>query len=372
MSDQDKREKSQSSGYYEYMETLRESMRKEEVDHVQPTSDDFGERRERNSPHPPITQRRGIKRNANGDDTTSDEEDNGSEGESIDKPNDEGNASRIEIKQLKIWALQYQIPPAHLEPLLVILRARLLPTLPRSAKIFLDDSLVPSAKKRREETTEKNECCSPAILKEILRKLVSIETDVKKNRETLTNIEDCLQVKEDFVSADFSIPTKHEIELPINSVDALLHFEQKLTDDRRCLSDTLQVMKRLKSSKVSISATSILRKFLGRTVAIQYTATKKMTDKLVMETHVPKFMGCVLEALMATHQGLSDKEAKAAVGTALTQSKGWDGQRSDKAKKLGHSAMTVIKEEEDILDADSIMSNTWMGERFRLDTSASE
>ncbi|XP_063972421.1 uncharacterized protein LOC135160142 isoform X1 [Diachasmimorpha longicaudata] len=324
MSDQDKREKSQSSGYYEYMETLRESMRKEEVDHVQPTSDDFGERRERNSPHPPITQRRGIKRNANGDDTTSDEEDNGSEGESIDKPNDE------------------------------------------------DDSLVPSAKKRREETTEKNECCSPAILKEILRKLVSIETDVKKNRETLTNIEDCLQVKEDFVSADFSIPTKHEIELPINSVDALLHFEQKLTDDRRCLSDTLQVMKRLKSSKVSISATSILRKFLGRTVAIQYTATKKMTDKLVMETHVPKFMGCVLEALMATHQGLSDKEAKAAVGTALTQSKGWDGQRSDKAKKLGHSAMTVIKEEEDILDADSIMSNTWMGERFRLDTSASE
>uniref|UniRef100_A0A0C9PY55 YOR283W protein n=1 Tax=Fopius arisanus TaxID=64838 RepID=A0A0C9PY55_9HYME len=210
-----------------------------------------------------------------------------------------------------------------------------------------------------------------SVLKEILKKLTSIETDVKKNRDTLANIEDCLQVKDDFVSADFSIPTKHEVELPINSVDALLHFEQKLTDDRRCLSDTLQVMKRLKSSKVSISATSILRKFLGRNVATQYTATKKMSDKLVMETHVPKFMGCVLEALMATHEGLSDKEAKAAVGTALTQSKGWDGQRSDKTKKPTNSSASVIKEE-DILDADSIMSNTWMGERFGLDTSASE
>ncbi|XP_015113662.1 uncharacterized protein LOC107038865 isoform X1 [Diachasma alloeum] len=371
MAGQNRRERSESSGYYEYMETLRQSMRKE-IGGVEAPPDGLGERRERNSPVVPVTRQRGTKRNANGDDTSSDEEENPSEGESQEINNQEGNVSIIEIKQLRIWALQYQIPPAHLEPLLVILRARLLPSLPRSAKIFLDDAPPPPAKKRREEATEKNECCSPAILKEILKKLVSIETDVKKNRETLANIEDCLQVKDDFVSADFSIPTKHEIELPINSVNALLHFEQKLTDDRRCLSDTLQVMKRLKSSKVSISATSILRKFLGRTVATQYTATKKMTDKLVMETHVPKFMGCVLEALMATHEGLSDKEAKAAVGTALTQSKGWDGQRSEKNKKLLHSSMTVIKEEEDILDADSIMSNTWMGERFRLDTSASE
>ncbi|XP_015113663.1 uncharacterized protein LOC107038865 isoform X2 [Diachasma alloeum] len=323
MAGQNRRERSESSGYYEYMETLRQSMRKE-IGGVEAPPDGLGERRERNSPVVPVTRQRGTKRNANGDDTSSDEEENPSEGESQEINNQE------------------------------------------------DDAPPPPAKKRREEATEKNECCSPAILKEILKKLVSIETDVKKNRETLANIEDCLQVKDDFVSADFSIPTKHEIELPINSVNALLHFEQKLTDDRRCLSDTLQVMKRLKSSKVSISATSILRKFLGRTVATQYTATKKMTDKLVMETHVPKFMGCVLEALMATHEGLSDKEAKAAVGTALTQSKGWDGQRSEKNKKLLHSSMTVIKEEEDILDADSIMSNTWMGERFRLDTSASE
>uniref|UniRef100_A0ABD2XIU7 Transposase domain-containing protein n=1 Tax=Trichogramma kaykai TaxID=54128 RepID=A0ABD2XIU7_9HYME len=43
-----------------------------------------------------------------------------------------------EISQLKIWALQCKIPKKHLDPLLKILRSRVLPDLPKCSKTFLN------------------------------------------------------------------------------------------------------------------------------------------------------------------------------------------------------------------------------------------
>lgn len=48
------------------------------------------------------------------------------------------NNTSPEIEQLRKWAVKYRIPQAHLDPLLRILRIRLLPSLPLSSKTFLE------------------------------------------------------------------------------------------------------------------------------------------------------------------------------------------------------------------------------------------
>ncbi|XP_015115572.1 uncharacterized protein LOC107040143 [Diachasma alloeum] len=208
---------------------------------------------------------------------------------------------------------------------------------PQGAEVPDNTPKEPPQKKRK---LEKQFCCNHPEQTKMVNLLISIREDIKRIDQRLSNIERGFEGNLDFVSADLSMPEKYQISIPISSIELLQHFEQQLLNNRQCLTDTLKVLKTLKTTKISMSASSILKKFITREVAMQYTASKQMSDKFVMKLNLPQFMGCLTETLVAAHN-VTEKDAENAIGTALTHAKGWDGHRNvKKAHGAGKSNRT--------------------------------
>ncbi|XP_048513401.1 uncharacterized protein LOC125501449 isoform X2 [Athalia rosae] len=168
----------------------------------------------------------------------------------------------------------------------------------------------------------------------LLTKVVHIEQEMKAQSSLMRNIEHFLQTKFGNSYGKETLTDKFGTDFPVKTLDDLYSVEKKL-------SESLKARKDLKSTitmtvdpeeKLSKNMAVVMKKLIGREIAMKYTAIRKIDGKMVFSVNVPNFCNCIVEALTSRLQ-MTERKIYAAMGTTFTNSKYWDGHRPVRAKK---------------------------------------
>ncbi|XP_044597924.1 uncharacterized protein LOC123274391, partial [Cotesia glomerata] len=167
-----------------------------------------------------------------------------------------------------------------------------------------------------------------------MKELTSLKIEQKNQSKILSKMERLLEQKcEGAVAIKSTWSKTFEVVFPLSDLETLYSVEEKLTTKPDLKTNFCSPMTRLIDTDDTLqkNVNVVMKKLISRDLALNFTATRKMADKIVFSLNVPNIYKCIVDTLSAS-LGKSESKVVSAVGTAFTQSQYWEGNRT-KSKK---------------------------------------
>ncbi|XP_066583349.1 uncharacterized protein [Prorops nasuta] len=178
-------------------------------------------------------------------------------------------------------------------------------------------------------------------LQRIESRIVSLNADIKEVIRNQRKILSCLSQVGDIslvpTTGGKSFAEKYSLNLPFKTTGEFSNFNDNLSQNEDFTRDfELSLTPLLNPDNIpSKTAVNILKKYMSRDLALQYTVIKKVPGKEVLKNTL--FFKFILDFMVQNHKkvdgrSLCEKEVYKTIGVALSNCKDWDGFRSKRVK----------------------------------------